>query len=383
MLLSHLNALVPLAAALAIAALIGLLLVRRRRRLMRDRRQRRVLDELDDLGVIDVEVFQPTDGDTPLRRLGKATVVRGKSGLVRRQRTLLAEAHDVSDWPTSPNVPLLLRFQIRGIRWQLPCRTAGWVKLTARMRQRVGVKSKRVFRLAPTGLLVKREKRDMRRYYVGDEETKAPTGFTDARRYVHMQAWLWTTTLTEGRNGYNVRLRPEAFEVIRSEPDADAVDQDSTPGTKGWTGHGEAGLAVDVVDFSGGGFLVEGDPSTLATLIPLAEEDAFKSDDADHVLQVAVSVWLDFPPKVSDLAPQMPETIWYLAVISRITVIEPDDEDEGSIQLGLDLLYQSLEKDRTTGSPSRWGLISGDAEHLVTLHNSLSRAAAQLQADPG
>lgn len=362
----------PVSAALAVLVVVGLLVVRHRRSERRRRRERRVCDELAELDIETVQVFlHPVDPKAP-HDLGQARAARRRGALARRGTGFLLAAERPKSWPPRTGFHVVVRFESRRVRHELRCRVAGRVRLTPLGRRRFGVQSRILHRLVPAGVIVKRERRDMMRFYVGEASPKLG-GRTDARRFLDMQARLRSTDLdATGQKRLPVRLRADALRVFKSEsPAQDAGVAD--------------GVVAEVLDFSGSGLLVEADGVDARSL--LAGAGAEESPDlellADRALLVEVSVNLTFPPKVEDLEPGLPSPIWFLAEVARLFLLDGDDGEPERVRLGLDLLYQTLEMDEATRRPRRWALIKGhhEADDLVAIHNALNQAAAQIEAD--
>ena len=291
---------VPIAALAGVLAMVALIVVRGRRVRARRRRQRRVLDELDELGATSVHVTKPVPGQGDPEDLGPAHLARRKDSLVRRRSQFLIAPERVRGWPAPAGQTVLVRFELRGVRHELRCRLEGRSRLTKLGQRRLNLKTGVLFRLAPAGVIVRRERRDMMRFYVGEDGTSLPRGVTDARRFVDMQAWLWTTDLDSAVA--RTRLSAGDFLVL---PPASSRSSDHVS-TPEWGPPGETGLAVEVLDFSGGGLQIEGVLTDLANLLPPSGDDdeiELLARRADHVPQIALALQLTSPPSVEDLEP--------------------------------------------------------------------------------
>ena len=126
---------------------------------------------------------------------------------------------------------------------------------------------------------------------------------TDARRFVDMQAWLWTTDL----DATVARTRRAAGDFRVAPPRNAGVSAQAPVSTRHspeWGRPGDAGLAVEVLDFSGGGLQIEGVLTDLANLLPPSGDDdeiELLARRADHVPQIALALQLTSPPSVEDL----------------------------------------------------------------------------------
>lgn len=367
--------LVPFVAIAGILVLALLLLRRRRRQTRRQRRQRRVLDELCDLAVESVHIMATSDRD-----LGEGQLIRGPKGLVRRGGDFLISPEKSASWPTPAGQIVRLHFEHNGVRHDLRCRLAGRARLSKAGRRRPGIRGATLFRLAPAGVIVQRERREIMRFAL--DEDAATDRMVDVRNFLGMDAWLWTVDadLDEGRT----RLASQNVPIIAPHADPQPTPASgSAPPTlpEGETG----GIHVSVRDFSGSGFLVEGRPEAVALLLPtkIANEEDLIEALGDLSLRIALRIHLTFPASVEDLEPTVPRWSWFLGDVARIWV-ETDEEDAAGtrIRLGLSLMYQTLTQDPITEWPARWSLIpsEGEADDLVALHSALNQAAARMDS---
>ena len=245
----------------------------------------------------------------------------------------------------------------------------------------LGLEGRALYRLVPAGLIVKRELRDMMRFYVG-EARRSPAGTTDARRFVDLQARLRVTDIdvTDGRR-LRPRLPADAFHTLDPAPlpgargEAPATEPASPPG-----------CAAEVIDFSGSGLRVEIGLSSIAGLMQLG--DSVEAGEVlhqlgDRALLVAVAVQFQFPPAVADLVPPVPKRLLMLAEAARVSLLEVDSGEGDRVRLGLAFLYQAQEVDEATGRPQFWQMIRGQGEagDFVVIHSALNQAAARIQSD--
>ena len=360
--------LIPLAGA------TGWLLYQRHKTARRRQRERRAFDELDDLGIDDVGVFLETGSESD-QRLGGARLVRHRQDLARKGTGFYLAPADEIDWHgVETGDQLRLRFSDQGVRHELRCRFGGRTRLTSRTRRRFGVEGRYLYRLIPAGVIVRRERRDMMRFYVGTEGG-TPQGTTDARRFVGLEARIRATDLDiTGRRRLPQRLRSRELGAIGPD-DGGAPD--------------DGGCSVDIVDFSGTGLLVEASLATVGWLTGLGDQEppeAALDRLAEQALLVTVVTRLDFPAKVEDLEPDVRPRTRLLAEAARVSLIEEDDTDDHVVRVGLAFLYEPLDRDPVTGWPLRWSLVKGfaEADHFVAIHSALNQAAGRIQSDdPG
>ena len=359
--------LIPLAGA------TGWLLYQRHRTARRRQRERRVFDELNDLGIDDVGVFLETgsEADQPL---GGARLARHQQDLARKGTGFYVAPADENDWhELATGHELRLRFSDEGVRHELRCRIGGRARLTARTRRRFGVEGRYLYRLIPAGVIVRRERRDMMRFYVGSEGG-TPQGTTDARRFVGLEARIRATDFDITGRRLPQRLRSRELGAIGPDDGGDADD---------------GGQSVDIVDFSGTGLLVEASLATVGWLTGLGDPDTPEvalDQLAERALLVTVVTRLDFPAKVEDLEPDVRPRTRLLAEAARVSLIEEDDPDDHRVRIGLAFLYEPLDRDPVTGWPLRWSLVKGfaEADHFVAIHSALNQAAGRIQSeDPG
>ena len=369
------------AAAVALSAAGGWLLYRQRRTARRRIRARRVLDDLNDLGVEDVTVWLEGGKAEEARDLGTAKVGRTRKGLARGGTAFFVAPADATSWSAATGRLVLLRFEEPGVRYEVRCRIAGKGRLTALWRRRLGLRGRPLYRLMPAGVIVKRERRDMMRFYLG-EDLRSPAGTTDARRFVELQAWLRATDVdTTGQRRLRPRLHADAFRTLDPGP-SPADDEGGPPSEE----PSPAACPVEVVDFSGTGLRVEGGLSIMAGLMRL-DDDEQAGDVLDRLgeraLLVTVTVRLRFPSKVAELEPRVPERIWMLVEVARVSLLESEGDEEDRVRLGLAFLYQAQEVDGATGNPRSWEMIPGHGEagDFVVIHNALNQAAARIQFD--
>lgn len=370
-----------LACAVTAGAIFGVMRHLRRARLRL--RRRRILDELNETEVVDVELQIAADDYSAAR------VVRQKGHLSRRGTSFLVAPVGAGQGVATGG-DTRIRFQQGGIAHELPCQCTGRKRLSAKGRRQLDVEGNVLLQLTPAGVIVKRERRDMMRFYVGDSK-RLPRGTTDARAFVDLRAWLLPTDLdVGGETRLRRKMRTDAFRTRRP-------DGVSTPPAQGATRPEQVGDEVDVLDFSGTGLRVECDVAPILRQIDL--DVAADTDVADAIQPLADMAWLvmievkvEFPPSVQPLEPAVPGWTWMLAEVARISMVQTDDDaqdddateqDLGRMRLGLALLYQPLEIDPATGLPSRWELLKGhsEADDFVAIHNALNLAAAQMQAE--
>ena len=368
------------AGAVAVAAAGGWLLYRRHRAAARRLRERRVLDELEDLGVEDVGAWLEGEGAEEARDLGMARLGRTQKGLARRGTAFIVAPADAGSWSAATGRRVLLRFRRRGARHEIRCRVAGRGRLNALRRRRLRLKNRVLYWLVPAGVIVKRERRDMMRFYLG-ENPRSPAGATDARRFVELQARLQATDVDiTGERPLRTRMRADAFRTLDPAP-SPADDEGGAPPETTVT----SACDVEIIDFSGTGLRVEAGLSAMAALVPVGDDE--RAEDVldrlgERALLVTVAVRFRFPPKVADLEPPVPRRIWMLAEAARVFLLEGEADEEHRVRLGLAFLYQA-QVDAASGSPQSWEMIRGHgaASDFVVIHNALNQAAARIQSD--
>lgn len=343
----------------------GTILWRRHRQVDLRRRRVAVIDELDEIGV--EKVLGSVSGDAPTD-LGEALIPRKGRNMARRGTSFFVAPERGKAWNAARGERVLLRFQRRGVRHELRCRVAGRARLTRGARQELGVSSRALYRLVPEGVIVRRERRDMMRFYVGDDARGVPRGFTDARRFVDLRASLRLTDLdVSGGRRLPPRLRLGDVGVA-AEAVVPAAD-------------------VETLDFSGSGLRIEIDLATAASLLP-ADANPVPEDEtwdrlAAWALRVDVRVDFEFPPAVEELEPSLPEPFALLAEVARVYLIEAEEgeDDVDRVRLGLSFLYEALPADETGDSPG-WELLGprGESEGFVAIHSALNQAAARMQS---
>jgi len=370
-----------LVAATALAAAGGWLLCRRRRSARQTRRELRVLDELDELGIERAVAWLGDEKAQKRRDLGVAAVGRTRHGLARRGTAFFVAPANPAAWVAATGRRVLLRLEEPGVQHEIWCRVVGKARLAALGLRRLGLEGRTLYRLVPAGVIVKRELRDMMRFYVGEEQ-RSPAGTTDARHFVDLQAWLQVTDvdITDARR-LRPRLAADAFHTLDPTPLPGTPDEAPTT-EPAWT----PGCAVEAIDFSGSGLRVEAGLSSVTRLMRLG--DSVEVGEELHqlgarALLVAVAVRFQFPRKVADLEPQVPQRIWMLAEVARMSLLEGESGEEDRVRLGLAFLYQAEAVDEATGSPQAWQMIggTGEAGDFVVIHSALNQAAARIESD--
>lgn len=364
------------AAAVGLPAVAGLgyMFWRRHRRTQRRRRRRRqIIDRLESLQVDQVEVCRPLDGE-PACKLTDGRLARHKGDLLRhRQGLLLAcdEGH------LSVDQLVLLRFTVQGVQHEFQAQVKGRARISRRARRHLNVDQTRLFLLMPGGVIVRRERRDMMRFFIGEQED-VPGHMIDARSMVRMSARIGVTDV-DGASPLPRRLQASKTAWLSgggNRPLAALADDANVP-------------IAEVTDFSVSGLQVE---ATSTAMAALCQTLGVRPDDqglellADRVLLLRVAVQLDFPERSQDMEPEEGERpVWALAEVARVTVFEVDDSSEWWARLGLDLIYQPFAFDDVLDVPRRWAAITatGESAALQALHSALNRAAAVRDQGPG